>query len=107
MIHSTGRRARLVNRLRHFGCVGLPNDQEEARDVLIKTSIKRRQSQAIDVMTRVLRDQDPEIINHPTLAAQNLMTGAGKPLLSPQQSKKLIKDMDTCNYQCRRAILNF
>ncbi|CBY36594.1 unnamed protein product [Oikopleura dioica] len=36
----------------------------------------------------ILRDQDQKF--HPTLAAQNILTGAGKPILSPLQQKRIL-----------------
>jgi len=38
-----------------------------------------------------LRDQQNK--EHPLLAAQNLLTGAGKPIMSPSQKQRVMEDL--------------
>ena len=65
-------------------------------------SFRERHSQALEQFRSTLRDQDPMIIEHPAQAAQNLITGAGKPILSNSQSKLLLIHMNKCNYRCQK-----
>ena len=66
------------------------------------STFRERHSQALEQFKATMRDQDPLIIEHPAQAAQNLITGAGNPILSNSQSKFILKEMNKCNYRCQK-----
>ena len=97
--------------LQRIGCLqtrtrSLKERQEGLIDLKTQLSCRERHLQALDHFKATLRDQDPMIIGHPSQAAQNLITGAGKPILSNSQSKLLLIQMTKCNYRCQKTLFN-
>merc|ERR1712178_419110 len=71
------------------------------------STFRERHSQALEQFKATMRDQDPLIIEHPAQAAQNLITGAGNPILSNSQSKFILKEMTKCNCRCQKIISTY
>ena len=97
-----------ISNLQQIGCLRTRTSSlKERQEALLShrnqsISFRERHSQALEQFRATLRDQDPMIIEHPAQAAQNLITGAGKPILSNSQSKLLLIHMNKCNYRCQK-----
>ena len=99
---------KIGDHLQQIGCLRTrTRSLKERQEALLShtnksLSFHERHSQALEQFRATLRDQDPMIIEHPAQAAQNLITGAGKPILSNSQSKLLLIHMNKCNYRCQK-----
>merc|ERR1711893_276321 len=102
---------KIRDHLQRIGCLrtrtrSLKERQEGLIDAQHQISFRDRHLQALENFKASLRDQDPIIIGHPSQAAQNLITGAGNPILSNSQSKLLLIQMNKCNYRCQKTLFN-
>ena len=100
---------KIRDHLQQIGCLrtrthSLKERQEGLLGATNQSSFRERHLKALEQFRATMRDQDPLIIKHPAQAAQNLITGAGQPILSSSQSKLLLIQMNKCNY--RRQKIN-